>query len=112
MAAMAIAGTLRSRKDPLCGTVSRPLARIDWIELTLRRVSYARIAVLCVEPVSKAAGSRVAANGRPLGRAGDLAVMRERFAEHPSGLFADRTRQPLLSKHHFASLVSFVVTHR
>jgi hypothetical protein len=37
--------------------------------------------------------TRVAANGRPLGRAGDLAVVRERFAEHPSGLFADRPRQ-------------------
>ena len=37
--------------------------------------------------------SRVAADGRPLGRAGDLAVVRERLAEHPRGLFADRTRQ-------------------
>jgi hypothetical protein len=40
--------------------------------------------------------SRVAANGRPLGRAGDLAVVRGRFAEHPSGLFADRPRQGAL----------------
>jgi len=38
----------------------------------------------------------VAANGRPLGRAGDLAVVRGRFAEHPSGLFADRPRQAAL----------------
>src|SRR4051794_26138340 len=37
-------------------------------------------------------GERVAANGRPLGRAGNLAEVRERFAEHPGGLFADRTR--------------------
>ena len=40
---------------------------------------------------------RVAANGRPLGRAGDLAVVRERFAEHPNGLFADRPRPCLPS---------------
>jgi len=40
--------------------------------------------------------SRVAANGRPLGRAGDLAVVRGRFAEHPSGLFADRPRRGAL----------------
>ena len=33
---------------------------------------------------------RVAANGRPLGRAGDLAESRERFAEHP-GVPAART---------------------
>jgi len=38
----------------------------------------------------------VAANGRPLGRAGDLAVVRGRFAEHPSGLFADRPRRGAL----------------
>ncbi len=36
--------------------------------------------------------SRVAANGRPLRRAGDLAEARERFAEHRRGLFADRPR--------------------
>jgi len=34
----------------------------------------------------------VAENGRPLGRAGDLAVVRERFAEHPRGLFSDGTQ--------------------
>ena len=39
--------------------------------------------------------SRVAANGRPLRRAGDLAVVRGRFAEHRSGLFADRPRLAL-----------------
>jgi hypothetical protein len=31
----------------------------------------------------------LAANGRPVGRGGNLAEVRERFAEHPSGLFAD-----------------------
>ena len=37
--------------------------------------------------------ARVAANGRPLERAGDLARrMEQRFAEHSRGLFADRTR--------------------
>ena len=40
---------------------------------------------------------RVAANGRPLGRAGDLAEVRERFAEHPSGLFAVGPRECLSS---------------
>jgi len=46
--------------------------------------------------------SRVAANGRPLGRAGDLAQVPRPFAEHPSGLFADRTRlgaQPTTSSY-------------
>ena len=43
-----------------------------------------------MEATSKA--ERVAANGRPLGRAGDLAVNGVRFAEHPSGLFADGPR--------------------
>jgi hypothetical protein len=45
---------------------------------------------------------RVAANGRPLGRAGDLAVVRRRFAEHPRGLFAVRSRAkcPLSTRPH------------
>ncbi len=36
--------------------------------------------------------ARVAANGRPLGRGG-VGPLQVLFAEHPSGLFADRTRQ-------------------
>ena len=53
-----------------------------------RRVSILRDAA----PFGDSRHSRVAANGRPLGRAGDLAVVRERFAEHPSGLFAGGPR--------------------
>jgi hypothetical protein len=45
----------------------------------------------CVS-TGRGCAERVAATGRPLGRAGDLARYRMRFAEHPSGLVADRTR--------------------
>jgi len=55
----------------------------------------ARFSIYCVLGVASNSvqrRSRVAANGRPLRRAGDLAEARERFAEHRSGLFADRPR--------------------
>ena len=85
---------------PVTSSFSRPHRRApDWRRrsshystgVRARRSSRQDVAIVAI-PALPCRRSRVTANGRPLGRTGDLAVVRERFAEHPSGLFAGRPR--------------------